>query len=346
MSDFKINSIATKQGQHGPVIAGVSTVNSTGCMKIPSGPTEFRGGRGRGVFGGGSPSYVNTMNFITISTAGNAEDFGDMTTGHQSRASFASATRGLFAGGYVPSGTSTAIDYVIISSKGGANDFGDTVISRQNCMGSSDSTRGIYGGSRYSPSAVNNSSLIEHVTMASTGNGSTFGNLITGRGAMGTCSSPTRGIFAGGGQSSPVVAIQAIEFVTIQTLGNGTDFGQLSNAALDAYGGASSTTRGLLSGIFPAVPANNIIEFITIATLGNSSDFGDLTVARSGSAKMSNSIRGVFAKGRGGSSPYTYYNTIDFVTIASTGNASDFGDATSAEWSTSGFSDSHGGIGE
>ena len=49
MSDFKVNSIATKQGQHGPVIAGVSTVNSTGCMKIPSGPTEHRGGRGRGV---------------------------------------------------------------------------------------------------------------------------------------------------------------------------------------------------------------------------------------------------------------------------------------------------------
>ena len=47
MSDFKINSIATKQGQHGPVIAGVSTVNSTGCMKIPSGPTYYRGNRGR-----------------------------------------------------------------------------------------------------------------------------------------------------------------------------------------------------------------------------------------------------------------------------------------------------------
>ena len=27
-----------------------------------------------------------------------------------------------------------------------------------------------------------------------------------------------------------------------------------------------------------------------------------------------------------GSSPYTYYNTIDYVTIASTGNAADFGD--------------------
>ena len=50
-------------------------------------------------------------------------------TGHQSRASFASATRGLFAGGYVPDGTSTAIDYIIISSLGGTNDFGDTLRS-------------------------------------------------------------------------------------------------------------------------------------------------------------------------------------------------------------------------
>ena len=345
MSELRINNITDRAGSSGPIIAGVSTVTSTSHMVMPSGPTEMRGGRGRGVFGGGSPSYVNTINFITISTTGNAEDFGDMTTGHQSRASFASATRGLFAGGYVPSGTSTAIDYVIISSKGGANDFGDTVITRQNPMGSSDATRGIYGGSRYSTTAVNNSSLIEFVTMASTGSGSNFGNLITGRGAMGTCSSPTRGIFAGGGTSSPVVVSNSIEYVTIQTLGDSQDFGDLSGAALDPYGGVSSTTRGLLSGIFPAVPATNIIEFITIATLGNATDFGDLTVARSGSAKMSNSVRGVFAKGRGGSSPYTYYNTIDFVTIASTGNASDFGDATSAQWSTSGFSDAHGGLG-
>ncbi len=343
MSEIKINNITNKSGDGGPVIAGVSTVSTSAFMVMPGGNTEIRGaGSGRGVFGGGSPSQVNIMNFITISTTGNAEDFGDMTSGHQSRAAFASATRGLFAGGYTSSGDSSKIDYVIISSKGGAVDFGDTFISRQNCMGTSDATRGIYGGSRFS--TVNNSSLIEFVNMASTGNGSVFGDLITGRGAMGTCSSPTRGIFAGGGTSSPVVAIQAIEFVTIQTSGNATDFGQLSDAALDAYGGASSTTRGLLSGIFPAVPANNIIEFITIATLGNSTDFGDLTVARSGSAKMSNSIRGVFAKGRGGSSPYTYYNIIDFVTIASTGNASDFGDATSAEWSNSGFSDAHGGL--
>ena len=78
MSDFKINSIATKQGQHGPVIAGVSTVNSTGCMKIPSGPTEFRGGRGRGVSAGGAPSNTSLMEFFEIATTGNAQEFGNL----------------------------------------------------------------------------------------------------------------------------------------------------------------------------------------------------------------------------------------------------------------------------
>ena len=107
MSDFKINSIATKQGQHGPVIAGVSTVNSTGCMKIPSGPTEFRGGRGRGVVAGGSEASpvgtVNTMEFIEIATTGNATDFGDFNQSpYFGGTGFASATRGLFAGGYNP----------------------------------------------------------------------------------------------------------------------------------------------------------------------------------------------------------------------------------------------------
>ena len=56
MSKFKINSITNKLGTSGPVIAGVSTNNSTGCMIIPAGPTEHRGGRGRGIFAGGQVS--------------------------------------------------------------------------------------------------------------------------------------------------------------------------------------------------------------------------------------------------------------------------------------------------
>ena len=69
MSQFKINSITNKSGTYcNPVIAGVSTNNSTGCMIIPAGSTEHRGGRGRGVFGGGTvdPSNQNMIDFINI----------------------------------------------------------------------------------------------------------------------------------------------------------------------------------------------------------------------------------------------------------------------------------------
>ena len=82
MSQFQINSITDKSGTSGPVIAGVSTNNSTGCMIIPAGPTEHRGGRGRGVVAGGrdaSNPHVDTMDLIEIVTAGNATDFGNLT---------------------------------------------------------------------------------------------------------------------------------------------------------------------------------------------------------------------------------------------------------------------------
>ena len=42
MSDFKVNNIIDRGGVHGPSIAGIATVNSTGCMSIPSGNTSKR----------------------------------------------------------------------------------------------------------------------------------------------------------------------------------------------------------------------------------------------------------------------------------------------------------------
>ena len=42
MSNFKVNHITNKHGNRGPVIAGVSTVSSTGAMSIPSGNTGMR----------------------------------------------------------------------------------------------------------------------------------------------------------------------------------------------------------------------------------------------------------------------------------------------------------------
>ena len=42
MSKFNVNNITNKHGNYGPVVAGVSTMNSTGSMAIPSGNTGMR----------------------------------------------------------------------------------------------------------------------------------------------------------------------------------------------------------------------------------------------------------------------------------------------------------------
>ena len=41
MSKFNVNNITGKQGQQGPVLAGVTTMSSTGSMRIPSGATNY-----------------------------------------------------------------------------------------------------------------------------------------------------------------------------------------------------------------------------------------------------------------------------------------------------------------
>jgi hypothetical protein len=64
--------------------------------------------------------------------------------------------------------------------------------------------------------------------MASTGNGTDFGDLTVGRSDSGAASSHTRGvIFAGVG--SPAI-VNTIDYITIASAGNAADFGDTSFA--------------------------------------------------------------------------------------------------------------------
>ena len=341
MSDFKINSIATKQGQHGPVIAGVSTINSTGCMKIPSGPTEHRGGRGRGVLlgGGNTPVTTTASEFLEIATLGSAQDFGDLSQTVGTAGGCASATRSFSLGGDTsPSGGSntTQIEFAITSSGGGGNDFGDLTLARRYPAGVSDRTRGMANGGT-SPTPGVNTNIIDFFTMASTGDASDFGDLLlqdtylTGAG----CQSTTRG-FLGGGQPSLTSNIQSY---IIQSKGDSTKFGELTVGRSGITAGSNSTRGIFAGGVTPSY--TNTIEFITMSTEGNGTDFGDLIgqVAYTG-AGMYSATRGVHAGG------YPSTNVIQFITIASAANAQDFGDLILKRVSYAGSSDSHGGLGE
>ena len=356
MSDFKINSIATKQGQHGPVIAGVSTINSTGCMKIPSGPTEFRGGRGRGVFGTGynnAPnSSLNSMQFVTIATTGNTEDFGDLADSSIAKGSFGSATRGFFAGGDSVPGQADnkAIEFTIFSSSGGGNDFGDMTNTKAYLSGMSNDIRGFFVGGATTPEYVKQN-VIEFVTMASTGNGNDFGDLALLSMNNGSAANNTRGLIALGQAGGSPQQSRQIQFITLSTLGDAQDFGEVTTLNKSGAAAVASSTRACFMGGEGTTGAtdhiSNLIDFFTISTLGNGTDFGDMTVAVNSLASASNSTRGLHAGGRTGSPvSEALKNDIGFITIASTGNATDFGDLVTPTRYISGCSDAPGGIGE
>ena len=297
----------------------------------------------RGVFAGGytGPSpYPTTdlIDFITISTLGNAQDFGNLSNAGNVTNSVASRTRGLFHllnSRHV--NNTNKLDFVTFSSTGDATDFGDLSESRggPGNGGCASSTRGLFGsGITYSPTSFKDT--IDHVTIASTGNAQDFGNLSLARGDTTAVSSSTRGVWAGG--YTPTHQ-NVMDFVTISTTGNAADFGDMTTSRL-RMSGASNSTRGLhFGGQVPTVV--NAINFITIATTGDGQDFGDLTVVKRHSAAASDPTRAVCYCG---DSDSPIRNIIDFVTIATLGDATDFGDGTDERYSLGGVSNGHGGL--
>ena len=340
-ANLKVNNITNRTGADGTEVDGIVEVNTTAHFIPPSGTTAERGSRGRGIFAGGyqGPANQNTIDYITIATLGNATDFGDRNnTGARIFASCSSSTRSLFGGGYSP--TTSTIDYIEIHSTGNGFKFGDLLADKYGVGAASNSTRGIFVGGHPNAGTYKQ---IQYVTIASKGDATSFGDLIEGRNYPNGLSSPTRMII-GGGYQSPL-AINSIEYITIATTGNAQDFGDLTEPSYGTDSGASSPTRGLFAGNDGTVTRRNIIDYVTIATLGDATDFGDLTEKKAAVGATSNSIRAVFAGGNTSSSPNVVVNTIEYVTIATTGNAADFGDRTITGSYVAGSSDSHGGLG-
>ena len=334
----------------GPTFQGGAGYASQNWLTLPKGTTTERfpdfgavdAASARGVFGGGSQPFstkLNLIEYITISTTGNAQDFGDLTVARGAIFGCSSNVRGVFAGGASPSNDNT-IDYVTISSTGDAKDFGDLTEVSHSGSGTSNSSRGVFALGQ----APSHSNIIDFITISTGGNSLKFGDLSQLRDQMGSCSSSTRGLFAGGLISpSPVSLTNIIDYVNISSTGNAVNFGDLLQGGADGIrrcGGLSNATRGLFAG-GESTPTGtkDIISFITMATLGDAQDFGDLSDGASQSDNgASSSVRGVFHL----TSPAN--TTLHFLTINTLGDSTDFGDMTSAS-TLAGMSNGHGGLG-
>ena len=290
----------------------------------------------RGIFGGGeSPSIVDTIDYINISSFGDAVNFGDLSQARRNLAGAADKSRGLFQGGYTPSNVDT-VDFVTIASLGDATDFGNLTESRSRTGGCNNPTRGIRaGGNPYT-------NTIDYCTIQSEGNYVDFGDLTVARFGPGGMSSPTRGVFCGGQDpSGAVTGINTMDFITIATLGDAQDFGDMTVARREAIA-SSNAVRGVFGTGYtsPSSPfgSSSELDYVQIASTGNGTNFGDSTYNRvEAYASFGNPVRGIIGRGFGGTA-------IDAFEYATQGDAVEFGDLSQSRAGAAGFSNANGGL--
>ena len=187
-------------------------------------------------------------------------------------------------------------------------------------------TRGLFMGG-----SPNGNTNIDEITIPILGSYVDFGDLSVGRHYCNATSSSVRAVNAGG--VTPSIT-DVIDFVNFSQRGNAIDFGNLTSTR-SSVGACANSTRGLfISGWNPyGADPTDTIDYITIASEGNAVNFGDSSDGRAFGAGCQSSVRGIHAGGTTAGSPNTHggiTNIIDFVTIATLGDATDFGDLSQA----------------
>ena len=263
----------------------------------------------------------------TVGTTRFNENLGSLEfyTGEEWRAvnsivDMGTSGRAVSGGGALPSNSLyEGIQYFQIHTLGSAQYFGDLTAGRRCPSSAANRIRGIFHGGKRTPAS--DSDRIDYITMASAGNATDFnsdaGVYMGGTGA----SSSTRACFAGG--YAPSLPDTDIDYVEIMTTGTTFDFADLFTGSY-LQGSVMNPTRALFAGGTPGSSpyAMSEIQQITFANRSNAIDFGNLTVARSYASGVCSSTRGVFNSGAAGN---TLFSFSDYVTIASAGNATDFG---------------------
>ena len=150
---------------------------------------------------------------------------------------------------------------------------------------------------------------------------------------------------------SPGRGVNFIDYITFATTGNSIRFGELTTARR-GVSACSSPTRTVWGGGY-IKPSNHTdtVDFVVTQTFGDATDFGNLTQSRGHMGAASSPTRGVWFGGSIYTAPgpaYTLYDIIDYVTLATEGNATDFGNLAAAKhFTTGGVSNSirgaHGG---
>ena len=389
MSQINVRNLCNENENGAPNIVGVSTFSATSYFCPPKGTTAQRpsnpqpgdlrfntdtasleyfkgntigwsqvemtssdlGGGARAVFGSGyitGSDNSDKIDYVTISTLGDAIDFGTLSAKRMYHCSVGSRTRGYWMGGQTPGANNgvASIYYVTIASTGDAIDYGDLSAISKFGSACSNATRGVMAmGQSPAPTKVD---TMEYFTLSTSGAGKDFGDAaVDFRNGAAACASSTRGIFWGGGtQADSPYYGQQIDYITISTTGNALDFGDILTGRSNIAASFSNSVRGILAGGLnqPYTGDGSTIQYVTLATTGDAVDFNGDTVLTAGHEYLSgaaDSTRGLID---GGGSGPAATDAIEYIQIMSSGNALDFGDLSVARFSACGVSNGHGGL--
>ena len=276
---------------------------------------SFYGGRAL-IIGGNNRE--TTMDYYNITTTGNATDFGDTVENTIHSTAISDGSRAV----YTTANTVNKYETVSISTTGNSTTFGNLYRNGHSQNSCTDGSRGVFAGGSGPVDTM------EYITIGTTGTASDWGYVLSqGRGYGGGTSDGTKGFYFGGLLSGTPRSSNVIDYITIQVPSDATDFGDLSQG-LQIRGATADATRAVVGGGMTITNDvySNEIQYITMASAGNAVDFGDLT--RNAGASCTGD--GTYATWNGGvqgtGTPTYYTNVIDYVTIQTTGNATDFGD--------------------
>ena len=230
--------------------------------------------------------------------------------------------RGFHAGG---NGSTFNIGYFDITTSANTAYFGDMQGKFSQMGGVGDGARIVTMGGYDNNKSPPRSDQIQYWASATTGNALDFGNLTQVKEKTdGVVGDATRAVVGGGyGASNSVV--NEMDYITIQTTGNAQDFGDLTQAR-DECGNTNDATRGVFIGGEISGQVNTI-DYITTQTPANATDFGDTTNSVYGchSGICADETRGLYMGGITSGNSFAY-DTIEYLTIQTTGNGTDFGD--------------------
>jgi hypothetical protein len=280
-----------------------------------------QGDRGIWVGGGDSPSILDDMEYISISTPASTVIFGTIAANSTGNAGTSGRGRGIWAGGYGYNLSTDDITYITIATPGNSSTFGDLTGTRWQPAAVSNGTRALVMGRRQGTA---DAKTIDYITIATTGNASSFGHMYgnTLEDGADACGNGTYGmtIYNNSGQGA-----EKFEYINLSSLGDAYHFGNPIAVGIGCAA-VSNRTRAIWAGGWFNDSSRANIEYYTWTALSNATQYGNLGASSQAyyARGCNSSTRGVVGGGSmSGSRGHINYFSLDLTpgnAVISTGN--------------------------